>query len=70
MDQKQVEGLAESLRAQGLTWVQADFVVSLVRNGLAAERARCAAVVRATKKHTFSDCEGSLEKAARAIEAA
>lgn len=37
---------------------------------IAVERERCAAVVRATKARTFSDCGDSLELAARTIEKA
>lgn len=42
MNQKELDAIAEALRSQGLTWIQANFAVSLVRNGIASERERCA----------------------------
>lgn len=41
MNQQQLDEMAEALRAQGLTWRQTNFAVSLVRNAQAAERERC-----------------------------
>lgn len=44
MDQQQLDSLADALRAQGLTWAQTNFAVSLVRNAHATrdEKARAA----------------------------
>lgn len=42
MSQQEIDTLCEALRAQGLTWSQTNFAVSLVRNGAAAERELCA----------------------------
>ena len=40
--QQEIDATAEALRAQGLTWSQTNFSVSLVRNAAAAERERIA----------------------------
>ena len=44
MNQKRIDQMADALLAQGLTWSQANFAVSLVRNSVEAERERCAKI--------------------------
>ena len=46
MTQQEIDTMAEALRSQGLTWSQTNFAVSLVRNCVGAEQARCAKVCR------------------------
>ena len=68
MNQQQIDEMSESLRAQGLTWAQTNFAVSLVRNGRAAERERCAKACESLAQQ-YKDAPGShaLERAANAI---
>jgi len=42
MNQKRIDELADALRAQGLTWNQTNFAISLIRNELELDRGRLA----------------------------
>ena len=53
MTQQELDAMSEALRSQGLTWSQTSFAVSLVRNGVAAERERCAKLV----EQVADDCD-------------
>ena len=50
MNQNKLDELVDALRVQGLTWNQTNFAVSLVRNAVAAERGRCAALCESKRK--------------------
>lgn len=47
MNQKQIDAMAEALRAQGLTWGQINFAVSLARKAVTAEREKLVRVLEA-----------------------
>lgn len=42
LTQKDIDQMSDSLRAQGLTWNQTNYAVSLVRNAIDTEREACA----------------------------
>ena len=44
LTQKDIDQMSDALRAQGLTWNQTNFAVSLVRNAIDTEREACAVV--------------------------
>ena len=52
MNQNKIDELVDALRAQGLTWGQTNFAVSLVRN---AEKVECKRCAKIAKKYGRSD---------------
>ena len=54
MNQEQIDQIAEALRAQGLTWAQTNFAVSMIGTAVAAERERCAVIAETSHPNDWA----------------
>ena len=57
LTQEDIDQMSDALRAQGLTWNQTNFAVSLVRNSVDAESKACASAIRAAALESDDEAE-------------